>query len=250
MKISGDSVQNRRYKEKYVNVITEDERRGANHIINAMGVHVAIMESRGYSVEECDRFVFKTLRSLERGTLDEGILDAVGGLFKWASNSKLLQPVQNWLGTKLASWLGLNPQGLLYKAVVNVIENMDVKTIQSMFSGKGNCRPVVAKIVGSLQEACIEQMLQTLGMAPTSFLGHATQETLLALFGEEGPIVDLISDKVCSFNISSFLPGSADKAEQIIAQAKSSLGSGVSQLASASGLTPPAATATGPLPSA
>lgn len=217
-------MQNRRYTEKYVNVITESERQQARHIINAMGMHVAIMESRGCSVAECDRFVFKTLRSLERGTLDEGILDAVGGLFKWASNNKLLQPVQNWLGTKLASWLGLNQQGLLFKAVVNVIENMDVKTIQAMFSGKGNCRPVVAKIVGSLQEACIEQMLQTLGMAPTSFLGHATHEILLAMFAEKGPIVDLISDKVCSFNISSFLPGGANNAEELISHAEPTLG--------------------------
>lgn len=217
-------MKNRRYTEKYVNVITENERRGANHIINAMGVHVAIMESRGYSVAECDRFVFKTLRSLEHGTLDEGILDAVGGLFKWASNSKLLQPIQNWLATKLATWLGLQPEGLLFKAFVNTIENMDVKTIQAMFSGKGNCKPVVAKIVGSLQETCIEQILQILGMAPTSFLGHAIHEILLALFAESGPVVDLISNKVCSFNISSFLPGSADKAEEIIGQAKQALG--------------------------
>ena len=226
MKMSGDSMQNRRYTEKYVNVITENERRGANHIINAMGVHVAIMESRGYSVAECDRFVFKTLRSLERGTLDEGIADAVGGLFKWASNSKLLQPIQNWLATKLATWLGLKPEGLLFKAFVNIIENMDVKTIQAMFSGKGNCKPVVAKIVGSLQETCIEQILQMLGMAPTSFLGHAIQETLLALFGESGPIVNLISDKVCAFNISAYLPGSANNADEISVQAKQSLNVG------------------------
>jgi len=201
------STSNRR--GRYISIVTENDRRGARHILNAIGHQVALMESRGHSKRERDAYVFKVLRDLESGRMNEGILDSIGGLLQWASDKKYLQPIQSWIGEKFANILGLKEGSFLRKVVVNFIENLEISKVQAMFSGQGVCRPLVSELAGAVQEAIAEQGLQAFGLAPESMFGKLVQESLLAAFAEEGVFVDKVTNVVCSINISDLMPGGA-----------------------------------------
>jgi hypothetical protein len=194
-------------RERYISIVTEADRHETRHIVNAIRHNVALMEARGYSKHQRDAYVFKVLRDMERGKLDEGILDTLGGIIKWASDKKYLQPIQSWIGGKVANLLGLQEGTLMRKIVVNFIENLEVSKVQEMFSGEGMCRPLVSELAGAVQEAVVEQGIQAFGLAPESMMGRVFQETLLAAFAEEGVFVDKVTDVVCSLNVSDIFSG-------------------------------------------
>lgn len=194
-------------RERYINIVTESDRRGAQHILNALGARVALMESRGYSVKQRDEYVFKVLSDLEKGRMNEGLLDSIGSLLSWASDKKYLQPIQNWIGKKLVGMIGLNPDTFMGKIVLNFIENLEISKVKQMFSGGGACRPLVAELAGAVQEAITEKGVQALGVEPTGWFGTVVQETLQAAFVEEGIFVNKITDAICSINISKLMPG-------------------------------------------
>lgn len=193
--------------ERYIGIMTESDKRGARHIVNAISVQVAMMEARGYSKKQQNDYVFKVLRDLEKGRMNEGLLDTLGGLLGWASDKKYLQPIQNWMGKKVANMLGLTEGSIFYRVVVNFIENLEISKVQQMFSGGGACRPLVSELAGSVQEALVEQGVAALGLEPTGVFGTIIQESLQAAFVEEGLFVNKITDMVCSLDVSDFFGG-------------------------------------------
>jgi hypothetical protein len=194
-------------RERYISIVTEGDRRSAQHVINAIGAQVALMEARGYSVKQRDDYVFKVLADIERGRMNEGILDSIGGLLSWASENKVLQTIQGWIGKKLVGILGVDPNSFMGKVIINFIENLEFSKIKQMFSGEGACRPLVSELAGAVQEALVEKGIRALGLEPESAFGKMLQEVLQAAFVEEGIFVDKVTDMVCSINISELMPG-------------------------------------------
>lgn len=209
----------RKQSDRYINIITESDRRTTRHVLNALGARVALMEARGYTKKQQDDYVFKVLRDIERGRMNEGILDSIGGILNWASDNKVLQGVQGWIGGKVANMLGLKEGTFMRKVVVNFIENLEISKIQQMFSGEGACRPLVQELAGAVQESFVEQGVQSMGLEPTSPFGKALQETLQAAFAEEGIFVEKITDLVCSISISELMPGGTKDLQQAAAGA-------------------------------
>lgn len=208
-------------RDRHITIITESDRRAARHIINAINHRTALMEARGYSTRQRNEYVFKVLESLERGSLNEGFLDSIAGLFAQGgtldslSSSKWLQPIQSWLGGKLVDMLGLDRNSLLGRTVVNFVENLQLSQIKQMLSGEGEggrCTPIVKGLAGALQESIAEEIFESLGLQPQSTLGRLFQETLLARFAEEGPLVDGLTKMICSLNISDMMSGSSTSA--------------------------------------
>lgn len=182
-------------------------RRGAHRILLAMGKQVRLMESQGYSAKQQNDYVFKVLRGIERGRLDEGIMDTIGDVINWASDSKYLQPVQSWIGEKIANILDLDQGSLMRKIVVNFIENLEISKVMQMFGGEGACRPIVSELGGAVQEAIVEKTIDELGLTPTSTVGRVIQESIQASFVEDGPFVQKFTDFVCNLDIKDIMPG-------------------------------------------
>jgi hypothetical protein len=111
----------------------------------------------------------------------------------------------------LARLLGIPENSFVYKVFVNVIENMDAETIQSLIAGNG-CKPLVAKFAGALQESVVETVLQQMNVGQSGF-GNIIAESLQAVFVEGGPFVETMSQKVCDFDFESILPGMGDAKE-------------------------------------
>jgi len=195
-----------RQPERYISIVSEANHREARHILNAIGNRVALMEARGHSKKQQNDYVFKVLRGLESGRMNEGVLDSLGSLVKWASEKKYLQPIQSWIGIKIAGILGLKQGTMMHRVVVNFIENLEISKLQQMFSGN-MCRPLVSELAGAVQEALVEQLAEKAGIAGESFFGKAVQETLQAAFVEEGPFVEKITNAICSLDISDLMPG-------------------------------------------
>jgi hypothetical protein len=198
--------QSARQPERYISIVSEANHREVRHVLNAIGNRVALMEARGYSKKQQNAYVFKVLRDLETGRMNEGVLDSLGELVKWASEKKYLQPIQSWIGTKLAGILGLKPGTMMHRVVVNFVENLEVSKLQQMFSGN-LCRPLVSELAGAVQEALVEEIADNTGIAGESWFGKAVQETLQAAFVEEGPFVEKVTNVICSLDISDLMPG-------------------------------------------
>jgi len=194
-------------RERYISIVTESEAHDARHILNAIGARVALMEARGYSLKQRDEYVFKVLSSIEQGRMNEGVLDSIGNLLTWASNNKVLQTIQGWIGKKLVGILGIDPNSFIGGVIINFIENLEISKIKQMFSGEGACRPLVSELAGAVQEAFVEKGVRALGLEPESSFGKMIQEVLQAAFVEEGIFVDKVTDMVCSINISELMPG-------------------------------------------
>ena len=198
--------QSSQRSERYISIVSEANHREVRHVLNAIGNRVALMEARGYSKKQQNAYVFKVLRGLETGRMNEGVLDSLGELVKWASDKKYLQPIQKWIGEKLAGILGLKPGTMMQRVVVNFVENLEISKLQQMFSGN-MCRPLVSELAGAVQEALVEEIADNTGIAGESWFGKAVQESLQAAFVEEGPFVEKVTEVICSLDISDLMPG-------------------------------------------
>lgn len=198
-----------------VHIITENERAAFRIFWGSLGMQVAMMEAQGFSPLQRRRYISEVYGSLSSGRLNEGFLDSLGDTAKWMSNNGLFQGFQKMIGRSiagpLARLLGIPENGFVYKVFVNVIENMDTASVQSLIAGTG-CKPLVAKFAGALQESVVETILQQMNIGQSGF-GNIIAESLQAVFVEGGPFVETLSQKVCDFDFESILPGMGDAKE-------------------------------------
>lgn len=168
------------------------------HISN----NVEKMRRAGASVRQQDAYVTKMLLAAESGTLNEGLMDMI----KSASNGGLLQGIQKQVGLKIADFLGLPENTMMRNVVVNVIENMDMQTLTSMFQRK-NCQVIAQKFSGTILESIIELITQHSGLDKNNVVLVSVIEGLQKTFVEKNPLVDSIAKMLCSLSISSFFGG-------------------------------------------
>lgn len=202
-------------RAKNVHIITEDERAAFRIFWGSLGMQVAMMEAQGFSPSQRRRYISEVYGSLSSGRLNEGFMDSLGDAAKWMSNNGMFQGFQKMIGKAvagpLARLLGIPENGFVYKVFVNVIENMDAASIQSLIAGTG-CKPLVAKFAGALQESVVETILQQMNIGQSGF-GNIIAESLQAVFVEGGPFVETMSQKVCDFDFESILPGMGNAKE-------------------------------------
>jgi hypothetical protein len=183
-------------------------RHSARLLWHHLGNRVAMMEARGYSIRDRDRYVFRVLKQLDEGRLDEGLLDALGSALVGAGNSSLSQGLKEMMGAKLVEMMGLRTDSFLGRTIVNFIGNVTPSEIISFFSGGDKCKLIASKLSGSIQESLFEEFITVPnGLEPSSLLGKTIVEALKAQFIEGGPVVEAITSAVCKFNISDLLPG-------------------------------------------
>jgi len=221
-------------KAKKVHIITEDEEIAFRVFWSNLGMQVALMESQGYSHAQRRRYIAGVYRSLSEGRLDEGFMDSVASAAKWMSNNGLFQGFQKMFGKAiagpLAKLIGIPENSYIYKVFVNVVENLDAATVESVIAGNG-CKPLVAKFAGALQESIVETVLQNMNVAQSGITA-ALAEALQTAFVEGGPFVETISQKVCNFDFESVLPGMGD-AKEIANKAAAEQGTAVPATAAA-----------------
>lgn len=164
--------------------------------------NVQKMKRDGASVKQQDAYVTKVLIAAESGTLNEGLMDMI----KSASNGGLLQGIQKQVGLKIADFLGLPENTMMRNVVVNVIENMDMQTLTSMFQRK-NCQVIAQKFSGTILESIIELITQHSGLDKNNVVLVSVIEGLQKTFVEKNPLVDSIAKMLCSLSISSFFGG-------------------------------------------
>jgi len=164
--------------------------------------NVQKMRRDGASVKQQDAYVTKVLIAAESGTLNEGLMDMI----KSASNGGLLQGIQKQVGLKIADFLGLPENTMMRNVVVNVIENMDMQTLTSMFQRK-NCQVIAQKFSGTILESIIELITQHSGLDKNNVVLVSVIEGLQKTFVEKNPLVDSIAKMLCSLSISSFFGG-------------------------------------------
>jgi len=215
-------------KNKYVNVITENEEIAFNVFLGRLGMQAAIMESQGYNKAARRRYLTNACVSLGNKDLNEGFLDSLGSAAKWLSNNGMFQGFQKMIATAiadpLAGLLGIPKDGFMYKIFVNVIENMDFATVTAVISGKG-CKPLAVKIAGAVQESVVETVLQQMDIGQSGF-GAAVREGIQAAFAEGGPFVNSVANAICDFDFESILPGMG-KPEDIAAKAAAAQGTAI-----------------------
>ena len=188
-------------------ILTEADHRRSKILLSKLRGEILFLERRGYSKREIDDHLFDTFLQLESGLVSEGLFSALGSGLAWLSNNKFLQPIQKMIAEKIANFIGLE-DGFLRDAFINIVENLDYETIRLLLSGEeGKCHKVTTKIVGSLQETFVEYMLKQMGLKPTTLLGDLSQEVLITMFAEEGPLVDGIASSICSISLTDIISG-------------------------------------------
>lgn len=190
-----------------------------------LGSEVALMERRGYTVEQRDEYVFDYLSSLEKKTLSEAE----------DTNIDLLRGVKKMIADKIADYLQIQP-GFLRDTITNFMAGFGIDDIRTMMSS-GGCTTIVIKLGAGVQGAVVDHFLKTSGMAPTGFMSTVITEAIKSGFVEGGPFVKKVSEVVCNLNISELVPGG---------NILSSAGSAISSLFGGSSSTPGTAPAQTP----
>lgn len=189
---------------------TRAEMHDARMIWHQMGNKVALMEARGCSKQQCDRYVGRVLLQLESGRLDEGIFDMLGSFLTKFANSSLSQGVKSMIGDKVVSMIGLDRKSFLGGTISNFIENTTASDLISLFQGADKCKTVATRLASALQEQIVEQFITgPLGLEASSVVGKTIIEAIKAQFIEGGPIVKKIVEMVCGIKLSDLLPGVA-----------------------------------------
>jgi mannose-6-phosphate isomerase-like protein (cupin superfamily) len=173
-----------------------------NRLYEHISNNLEKMRRGGASIKQQDAYVTKVLIAAEAGTLNEGLMDMI----KSASNGGLLQGIQKQVGLKIADFLGLPENTMMRNVVVNVIENMDMQTLTSMFQRK-NCQVIAQKFSGTILESIIELITQHSGLDKNNVVLASVIEGLQKTFVEKNPLVDSIAKMLCSLSISSFFGG-------------------------------------------
>jgi len=188
--------------------ISEARAHNARLLWHHLGNKVAMMESRGYTTQQCDRYVGRVLLQLESGRLDEGLLDTLGSFLTSVGDSSLSQGLKGMLGEKLVGLMGLQPGSFLGRVIANFVENITATDLIGLFGGGDKCKTIASRLAGAIQESLFEEFITSPnGLEPSTLLGKTIVEALKAQFIEGGPIVKAITDTVCKINLSSLLPG-------------------------------------------
>jgi len=188
--------------------ISESREHKARLMWHHLGNKVALMEARGYTTQQCDRYVGRVLLQLESGRIDEGLMDALGGFLTTIGDSSLSQGLKGMLGEKLVGMMGLQPGSFLGRVIANFVENITATELIGLFGGGDKCKTVASRLAGAIQESLFEEFITSPnGLEPSTLLGKTIVEALKSQFIEGGPIVKAITDTVCKINLSSLLPG-------------------------------------------
>jgi hypothetical protein len=188
--------------------ISETRAHNARLLWHHLGNKVAMMEARGYTTQQCDKYVARVLLQLESGRLEEGLLDSLGSFLTTIGDSTLSQGLKSIVGEKIVGMMGLQPGSFLGRVISNFIENTTATDLINLFGGSNKCKTVATRLAGAIQESLFEEFItEPNGLEPSSLLGKTIVEALKAQFVEGGPVVKAISDTVCKINLSSLLPG-------------------------------------------
>jgi len=188
--------------------ISEARAHNARLLWHHLGNKIAVMEARGHTIQQCDKYVARVLLQLENGRLDEGLLDSLGSFLTTAGDSSLSQGLKGMIGEKLVGMMGLQPGTFLGRVISNFVENTTATDLINLFGGSNRCQTIATRLAGSIQESLFEEFItEPNGLEPSSLLGKTIVEALKAQFIEGGPIVKAITDTVCKINLSSLLPG-------------------------------------------
>jgi len=182
--------------------IIQDESPRVREAFARIGSDVVVMEALGHSISERNEYVFEKLERIERRALVEqgGGFDVFRGLKKMAAD-------------KIAGAMGISA-GLFHDVITNFIAGLGISDLKTMFQ-PGACTKIVAKLAAAIQGALVDQIMKTMGLAPTSFITIAITEAVKSGFVESGPFVKLASQTICKLNISdtfkNFFKGNGEK---------------------------------------
>jgi hypothetical protein len=164
-----------------------------NEAWSRLGSDVAILERRGYSVEERNKYVFDKLAAMERQALHE------------QAGFDMFRGVKKMVADKVASAVGV-PDGFLKNIITNFVAGLGIADLRLMFQS-GACSKIVTKLAAAVQGAIVDTIMKSLGLAPENFLTIAITEGIKSGFVENGPFVKKASEVICKINISDLLPG-------------------------------------------
>jgi len=160
-----------------------------------------MMELDGYTVQEINEGILSSLIG--------GVGSLLGGL-----PSGVVDVMKNKVAMWILSKMGLDPNGLIAKAVANVLEAIDVTELSKYFSDEG-CQEFGEEVVHAIAETMAEEGLDklagVLGITDTSsaiyqtFRESLTNNLLESELGQS--IKGSVAGFVCNLNIKDALSG-------------------------------------------
>lgn len=186
-----------------------------------LGSEVALLEARGYSIEDREDHVFRTLRALESKSLNEQAP---------TSGFDIFRSLKRAFAEKIADAVGLQP-GFLRDVITNFVAGLGIADLKAFVSA-GACKPLVTKLAAAVQAAIVDKILTALGLAPGNFFAVAIVEALKSGFVQEGPFVKMVSDTVCKIKLSELLPGGGGL-KNLFSKGKEAVSSAADTVASA-----------------
>jgi hypothetical protein len=179
-------------KSKTIEILPTHDAK-VNEAWSRLGSDVAVLERRGYNVEQRNKYVFDKLAAMERQSLHE------------QAGFDMFRGIKKTVADKIATALGV-PDGFLKNVITNFIAGLGIADLRVMFQ-PGACSKIVAKLGGAFQGAIVDTIMKSLGLAPENFLTIAITEGIKSGFIEGGPFVKKASEVICKINISDLLPG-------------------------------------------
>jgi hypothetical protein len=131
-----------------------------------------------------------------RRQLSEFDLGDLGQVIKAPANFAVGQ-MKEWVAERIIGFLGLNPDKLFSKAIVNAVGNLTADEIYQIVFGNDRCFVISNEILQALMETLLEELPSVFGYEPTSSFGKLFEEAVTDLLAQNSGLAEYMSREFC-----------------------------------------------------
>lgn len=105
--------------------------------------------------------------------------------------------MKEWIAGKIIGFLGLNPDKLFSKAIINAVGNLNADEVYQIVFGNDRCFVITNEILQALLETLLEELPAVFGYEPTSAFGKLFEEAVTDLLAQNSGLAEYMSREFC-----------------------------------------------------
>jgi hypothetical protein len=105
--------------------------------------------------------------------------------------------MKEWIAGKIIGFLGLNPDKLFSKAIINAVGNLNADEVYQIVFGNDRCFVITNEILQALLETLLEELPAVFGYEPTSTFGKLFEEAVTDLLAQNSGLAEYMSREFC-----------------------------------------------------
>ncbi len=160
------------------------------------------------------KLIKNEIRTYEQQQLNEGVMDFFGSLLGSGADA-VLDRFKSTAASWLLNRLGIETDGLLGQALVNVFENLELSELWSLIRGDRSRCPLIAReLLEAFSETLLEQLPEVLGIEADGWFTGVVREMITNYIVRNNQIIARIAESICSIDVGEIFQSSGATEQQ------------------------------------